>query len=63
MNNVHKGYLPDFEDNCKILLKCIEHNNEFFEAMLEDVEKMFENSNDLMVLDYFKKIHIERQLY
>ncbi len=49
LSDRHKNYLADFEENCKILLKCIEHNNSFFEKMLEDVEEMFDNSTCLKV--------------
>jgi len=49
LSDTHKRYLFDFEENCKTLLNCIQHNNKFFEKMLEDVETMFDNSNGLLV--------------
>ena len=49
LSDTHKKYLYDFEDNCKNLLKCIEHNSKLFEEILDDVENMFANSDDLQV--------------
>jgi hypothetical protein len=37
-----KSYLNDFEDKIKQILKCIDHNQEVINSILEDVDDMFE---------------------
>ncbi|CAF0739302.1 unnamed protein product [Brachionus calyciflorus] len=47
LNQKHKEYLMDFEDNCKLLLECIDHNDDVIRLFIRDAELMFENSNAL----------------
>lgn len=39
-----KNYLNDFEDKIKHLLRCIDHNQEVINSILEDADDMFETS-------------------
>lgn len=41
-----RNFLPDYEDNCKTLLECNEKNYQIIQLILEDVDGMFENSDN-----------------
>lgn len=48
LNEKQRSYVPDFEDNCKEALKCIDHNNKVINLIIEDSFLMFENKSDMV---------------
>lgn len=40
-----KDYVPEFEENCKNALKCVEENYEIMKLIIKDVNDMFQNKS------------------
>lgn len=40
-----KAYVPDFEENCRVALKCVDDNYEIMKLIIKDVDDMFLNKS------------------